>query len=249
MGASHNSEMSAGARGCRLSSVHPSAAPHPTTPTIAVRDLSLVMAVRPRLGDSGSNASPCVLHPTRRAMPLNTHGDGSRHIEGAVSARCVASRSGPALVAWSATRCFVPMIQSFRHKGLRRFFESGTMTGIQPHHAKRLRMQLAAIETAHSINDMDIPGFRLRPSQGPSAWTVGDLVETRPTTAQRAVVPRGGPRQNPDRKNRKKLSSSVDCNRRTRYSVNPRVVICVSLCCGKMGIDCRSIDIPAELTP
>jgi len=32
------------------------------------------------------------------------------------------------------------MIRSFRHKGLRQFFEKGTLSGIQAHHANRLRM-------------------------------------------------------------------------------------------------------------
>ena len=58
------------------------------------------------------------------------------------------------------------MIQSFRHKGLRRFFESGTLAGIQPNHASRLRMQLAALDTAQSVADMDIPGFRLHRLKG-----------------------------------------------------------------------------------
>jgi toxin HigB-1 len=58
------------------------------------------------------------------------------------------------------------MIQSFRHKGLRRFFESGSLAGIQPQHAKRLRMQLAALDSAQVIEDMDIPGFRLHPLKG-----------------------------------------------------------------------------------
>ena len=58
------------------------------------------------------------------------------------------------------------MIQPFRHKGLRRFFESGVATGIQPHHAKRLRMLLAALDTARSVEDMDIPGLRLHPLKG-----------------------------------------------------------------------------------
>ena len=40
------------------------------------------------------------------------------------------------------------MIQSFRHKGLRQFYESGSLAGIQPAHAKRLRMQLAALSFA-----------------------------------------------------------------------------------------------------
>ena len=58
------------------------------------------------------------------------------------------------------------MIGTFRHKGLRRFFESGSAAGIQPHHAPRLRMQLAALDTAQKIEDMDIPGFRLHPLKG-----------------------------------------------------------------------------------
>ena len=53
------------------------------------------------------------------------------------------------------------MIASFRHKGLRKCFESGSQAGIQPAHARRLQMQLAALDTAETIDDMDIPGFRL----------------------------------------------------------------------------------------
>jgi proteic killer suppression protein len=71
------------------------------------------------------------------------------------------------------------MIQSFRHKGLRRFHESGSLGGIQPKHAKRLRMMLIALETAQVIGDMDIPGFRLHPLKGPdrgrwSIWVSGN---------------------------------------------------------------------------
>ncbi len=71
------------------------------------------------------------------------------------------------------------MIQSFRHKGLRKFFETGSVAGIQPHHAKRLRMLLAALDTAQSIDDMDVPGFRLHPLKGTdrgrwSVWVNGN---------------------------------------------------------------------------
>ena len=71
------------------------------------------------------------------------------------------------------------MIKSFRHKGLSQFYESGSSSGIQPHHAKRLRMQLAALDTATSIDDMDIPGFKLHPLKGAdqgrwSIWVNGN---------------------------------------------------------------------------
>ena len=66
------------------------------------------------------------------------------------------------------------MIKSFRHKGLRRFYEAGSVAGIQPQHASRLRMQLAALETAVTIEDMDIPGFRLHPlkGRGRGRWSI-----------------------------------------------------------------------------
>lgn len=71
------------------------------------------------------------------------------------------------------------MIRSFRHKGLRKFFELGSAAGIQPHHAPRVRMQLAALDTARSIDDMDVPGFRLHPLKGEqkgrwSIWVNGN---------------------------------------------------------------------------
>lgn len=48
------------------------------------------------------------------------------------------------------------------------------MSGIQPRHAKRLRMQLAALDTAQTIEDMNIAGFRLHPLKGESKgrWSV-----------------------------------------------------------------------------
>jgi proteic killer suppression protein len=71
------------------------------------------------------------------------------------------------------------MIRSIRHKGLKRFFLSGNTTGIQPSHAKRLRMLLAALDTAQSIEDMNVAGFRLHPLRGQqrgrwSAWVNGN---------------------------------------------------------------------------
>jgi toxin HigB-1 len=58
------------------------------------------------------------------------------------------------------------MIKSFKHKGLRRFYKTGSTAGIQPSHRKRLRLQLAALDTAIQIEDMDIPGFRLHRLKG-----------------------------------------------------------------------------------
>lgn len=66
------------------------------------------------------------------------------------------------------------MIKSFVHKGLTAFYEKGSVKGIQVNHAKKLRMQLAALDTACVIADLDIPGYRLHPLQGDRAgiWSI-----------------------------------------------------------------------------
>ena len=58
------------------------------------------------------------------------------------------------------------MIKSFKHKGLERFFLKGTSAGIQPKHSKKLRFQLAALDSAQHIDDLDLPGYRLHPLKG-----------------------------------------------------------------------------------
>jgi len=58
------------------------------------------------------------------------------------------------------------MIKSFKHKGLKKFFESGNTKGIRADHASKLRMQLAALDTASNIEDIDIPGYRLHKLKG-----------------------------------------------------------------------------------
>ena len=66
------------------------------------------------------------------------------------------------------------MIKSFRHKGLEAFFATGSIRGIQAAHSKKLRMQLAALDTATGIEDMDIPGYRLHPLKGDrkGVWSI-----------------------------------------------------------------------------
>lgn len=58
------------------------------------------------------------------------------------------------------------MIKSFKHKGLEKFYVSGNTKGIQAKHSRKLRMQLAALDTAQTIEDIDIPGYRLHQLKG-----------------------------------------------------------------------------------
>lgn len=58
------------------------------------------------------------------------------------------------------------MIRSFGHKGLERFFLTGSLGGVQAIHAKRLRLILALLDEAMSVDDMNAPGLRLHPLKG-----------------------------------------------------------------------------------
>ena len=60
------------------------------------------------------------------------------------------------------------MIKSFNHKGLRLFWESGAgnIKGINADHKAKLGDQLAALDSAVRVSDMDLPGWRLHPLKG-----------------------------------------------------------------------------------
>lgn len=58
------------------------------------------------------------------------------------------------------------MIQSFRHRGLEKFFHSGSKAGIQPKHAAKLRLQLFALDNARQAGHMNAPGWKLHPLAG-----------------------------------------------------------------------------------
>jgi proteic killer suppression protein len=58
------------------------------------------------------------------------------------------------------------MIRSFRHAGIGRFFRTGSQAGIQPAHAKKLRLQLSLLDACSQPSDMNFPGWRLHKLRG-----------------------------------------------------------------------------------
>lgn len=53
------------------------------------------------------------------------------------------------------------MIKSWQHKGLKKFFETGSTRGIQASHADKLETRLDALDAATCPEDMDVlPGWR-----------------------------------------------------------------------------------------
>ena len=65
-------------------------------------------------------------------------------------------------------------IRGFRHKGLKRFFETGSVAGIQAKHAARLRLILGRLNVAVTPQDMNLPGLELHQLRGlrSGTWAV-----------------------------------------------------------------------------
>ena len=64
-----------------------------------------------------------------------------------------------------------PMIKDFRHKGLEKFFVTNSTRGIQSNHGSKLRIQLAMLNAATEVDDMDKPGWNLHQLKGQKAGT------------------------------------------------------------------------------
>ncbi len=58
------------------------------------------------------------------------------------------------------------MIKSWRHKGLKIFFETGSRAGIKAAHADRLRRQLGRLDAAEAPEDMNVPGWSFHSLKG-----------------------------------------------------------------------------------
>jgi proteic killer suppression protein len=58
------------------------------------------------------------------------------------------------------------MIESFRHKGLKRFFEEDDRSKLPPDMVERIRDVLATLDAATTIEGMNRPSLRLHPLKG-----------------------------------------------------------------------------------
>ena len=66
------------------------------------------------------------------------------------------------------------MIVGFRHKGLKRLFESDDAKGIRPDLLDKVRTVLAQLSEAQTIEDMRMASFHLHPLKGDrkGLWSV-----------------------------------------------------------------------------
>ena len=70
------------------------------------------------------------------------------------------------------------MIKGFRHKGVKRFYELGVLSGIQRHHAKRVQLILTCLDASKIPQDINLPGLTLHK-------LTGELKDFRSVTVQK----------------------------------------------------------------
>lgn len=58
------------------------------------------------------------------------------------------------------------MIVGFRHKGLKRLYESDDPRGLNPQYAAKIALILGVLDVAKTIEEIDAPSFRLHPLTG-----------------------------------------------------------------------------------
>jgi proteic killer suppression protein len=66
------------------------------------------------------------------------------------------------------------VIRGFKHKGLAKFFETGSKVGVQAQHGERLRLILGRLRAATAPRDIALPGLDLHPLKGErkGTWAV-----------------------------------------------------------------------------
>ena len=63
------------------------------------------------------------------------------------------------------------MIRSFRHTGLREYWETRKSRRLNPQWLKRIWARLVVLDAAASLEEIDLPGFRLHQLSGERAGT------------------------------------------------------------------------------
>lgn len=58
------------------------------------------------------------------------------------------------------------MIESFKHRGLKRLYENADASGIRPDLLKRVRAILIALDAAKEVQELNLPGLRLHQLKG-----------------------------------------------------------------------------------
>jgi len=63
------------------------------------------------------------------------------------------------------------VIKSFKHKGLKKFFNSDSVVGINPQHKERIRLLLSVLDVAKGVTDF-APDLNLHRWKVADTWSI-----------------------------------------------------------------------------
>lgn len=74
----------------------------------------------------------------------------------------------------NVTRYIYGMILSFRHKGLKLYYEKGDASKLQPQHISKLKLILTRLDAAKTPEEMQVPGYNMHSLSGElkNFWSV-----------------------------------------------------------------------------
>ena len=58
------------------------------------------------------------------------------------------------------------MVQTFKHRGLKLYFETGNPKGVAADAAKKIQIRLNVLNRAKELRDIGLPGFAFHPLKG-----------------------------------------------------------------------------------
>ena len=58
------------------------------------------------------------------------------------------------------------MIRTIRHRGLKRAYERGDFSKVRADQTNRIALALMSLDTAKTLSDLNLPGYRLHPLKG-----------------------------------------------------------------------------------
>lgn len=71
--------------------------------------------------------------------------------------------------------CYIwNVIVSFRHRGLKLFYEKGDVSKLQPQHVSKIRLILTRLDAARTPGELNVPGYDLHQLKGnmKAFWSV-----------------------------------------------------------------------------
>lgn len=88
----------------------------------------------------------------------------------------------PGSMGYTVSARDTDMIKSIKHKGIKRFFETGSTAGIQSNHAGKLRIMLTRLNASKGAEEYERPRLEAAPTDRELSRSLGGLCKRKLAT-------------------------------------------------------------------